>query len=281
MSNTVAVFPPLQDRKTCWIVSVRHSNRTLLLVSALLFAASAAVTILWCGSMSSMGEMPMPGGWSMSMAWMRMPGQTWLSAGASFVGMWVVMMVAMMMPCLVPMLSCYHRAVCTARETRPGRLTALVGVGYFFVWAMLGVALFPVGVALATFEMRCASLSQAVPMAAGLVVLVAGALQFTPWKTHQLACWRHEHQVGHESPQTAASAWQHGMRLGLHCSYCCAGFTAVLLVMGVMDLRVMTAVTAAITVERLAPGAERVCRSLGAVIVGAGLLLIARAAGRV
>jgi hypothetical protein len=39
-------------------------------VSALLFAASAAVTIVWCASMSA-GEMPMPGGWTMSMAWMK------------------------------------------------------------------------------------------------------------------------------------------------------------------------------------------------------------------
>jgi hypothetical protein len=42
--------------------------------------------------------MPMPGGWTMSMAWMRMPGQTWPGAAASFLGMWVVMMVAMMLP---------------------------------------------------------------------------------------------------------------------------------------------------------------------------------------
>ena len=46
----------------------------------------------------------MPGGWSMSMAWMRMPGQTWPGAAASFLAMWAVMMVAMMLPSLVPML---------------------------------------------------------------------------------------------------------------------------------------------------------------------------------
>jgi hypothetical protein len=34
------------------------------------------------------------------MAWMRMPGQTWPGAAASFLGMWVVMMVAMMLPYL-------------------------------------------------------------------------------------------------------------------------------------------------------------------------------------
>ena len=63
------------------------SQRAFFGVSALLFGASAAVTIVWCASMSAMGEMPMPGGWTMSMAWMQMPGQTWPGAAASFLGM--------------------------------------------------------------------------------------------------------------------------------------------------------------------------------------------------
>jgi hypothetical protein len=78
------------------MVSGRASERTFFGISALLFAASAAVTIVWCASMSAMGEMPMPGGWTMSMAWMRMPGQTWPGDAVSFLGIWVVMMVAMM-----------------------------------------------------------------------------------------------------------------------------------------------------------------------------------------
>jgi predicted metal-binding membrane protein len=82
--------------------------------------------------------MPMPGGWTMSMAWMRMPGQTWPGAAASFLGMWVVMMVAMLLPSLVPMLWRYRQAVGRTGETRLGRLTALVGVGYFFVWIVFG-----------------------------------------------------------------------------------------------------------------------------------------------
>jgi predicted metal-binding membrane protein len=53
----------------------------------------------------------------------------------------------------------------------------------------------------------------------------------------------------------------------------------ILLVIGVMDLRAMAVVAAAITVERLAPAGERVARITGAVVVGAGLFLIARAAG--
>jgi hypothetical protein len=54
------------------------AQRSFFGVSALLFAASVAVTIVWCASMSAMGAMPMPGGWTMSMAWMRTPGQQWI-----------------------------------------------------------------------------------------------------------------------------------------------------------------------------------------------------------
>ena len=69
------------------------------------------MTIVWCASMSAMGGMAMPGGWTMSMMWMRMPGQSWLAVAASFLGMWMVMMVAMMLPSLAPMLWRYRQAV--------------------------------------------------------------------------------------------------------------------------------------------------------------------------
>src|SRR5262245_53669645 len=114
------------------MVSERTSQRAFFGVSVLLFAASAAGTIVWCASMSAMGEMAMPGDWTMSMVWMRMPGQTWPGAAAVFLGMWVVMMVAMMLPSLVPMLWRYRQAVGSTGEARLGRLTALVSVGYFF-----------------------------------------------------------------------------------------------------------------------------------------------------
>jgi predicted metal-binding membrane protein len=274
----------------------RGSQRAFFGVSALLFAASAAVTIVWCASMSAMGGMPMPGGWTMSMAWMRMPGQTWPGAAASFLGMWVVMMVAMMLPSLVPMLWRYRQAVgrtaasakATAScaeaprrrgETRLGRLTALVGVGYFFVWTVFGMAAFPLGVALAAVEMQQPALARAVPIAVGVVVLIAGSLQLTAWKARHLACCREAPGRGRTLPADAGTAWRHGLRLGLHCSHCCAGLIAILLVMGVMDLRAMAVVAAAITIERLAPAGERVARAIGAVVVGAGLFLIGRAAG--
>ena len=44
------------------MASERAPRHASLGVSALLFAASAAVTVVWCASMLAMGEMPMPGG---------------------------------------------------------------------------------------------------------------------------------------------------------------------------------------------------------------------------
>jgi len=249
-----------------------------LAASALLFAASAAVTIVWCASMSSVDDMSMPGGWTMSMAWMRMPGQTWPGAAASFLGMWIVMMVTMMLPSLVPMLLRYRQAVSATGERRLGRLTALVGAGYFSVWTAFGMAVFPQSAALATVEMQQAGLARAVPVAVGVVVLIAGMVQLTAWKTHHLACCQAPAMRGSVLPSDVGTAWRHGLRLGLHCIYCCASLLAILLVVGVMDLRAMAVVTAAITVERLAPD-ERVARAIGAVVVLTGLFVIARATG--
>jgi predicted metal-binding membrane protein len=243
------------------------------------FIASAAVTIAWCASMSGMRAMSMPGGWTMSMAWMRMPGQTWPGLAASFLGMWVVMMVAMMLPSLVPMLGRYRQAVGTAGEARLGWLTTLVGVGYFAVWTLFGVAAFALGVALAEATMQVRALSHAVPFAAGAVVVIAGVFQLTGWKAQQLARCKEAPGRGRTLPADAGTAWRHGLRLGAHCSYSSANLMAILLVIGVMDLLLMAVVTAAITLERVAPSGERIARAIGFVIVAAGLFLIARAAG--
>ena len=259
------------------MASAQTSEHAFFGVSALLFAASAAVTIGWCISMSTMGGMPMPGGWTMSMAWMRMPDQSWPGAAASFLCMWMVMMLAMMLPPLVPMLRRYREAVGRPADTRLNGLTALAGVGYFFVWTVFGMAAFPLGVALAAVAMQQPALARAVPLAVGIVILIAGCLQFTAWKSRHLTCCRELPGRGRTLPADAGTAWRHGLRLGLHCGLCCASLMAVLLVIGVMDLRVMAVVGAAIAVERLAPAGERVARATGAVAIGAGLFLTLQA----
>jgi predicted metal-binding membrane protein len=260
------------------MASEQASQPAFFGAAALLFAASAALTIAWSTSMSSM-EMTMPGGWTMSMMWMPMPGGSWLSTAASFLGMWMVMMVAMMLPSLLPMLHRYRRAVCGSGATQLGRLTALVGAGYFLVWTAFGMIAFPVGVALGALAMAQPELARVVPLAISAIVVIAGALQFSAWKARNLACCRAVPAACARPLQAdVGTALRHGLRLGLHCCGCCAGLTTILLVIGAMDLRVMAMVTAAITLERIAPSGERVARIIGAITIVAGLILFAHGA---
>ena len=259
------------------MASERASRQALFGVSALLFAGSAAVTIVWSASMSAMSGMSMPGGWSMSMAWMRMPGQTWPGAAASFLGMWVVMMVAMMLPSLVPMLLRYRRSVRGADGIHLHGLTALVGVGYFVIWAVVGTAAYAAGAGVMALGMRWEKVAQWLPVAAGMVLLVAGGVQFTSWKARQLTLWREGPGRGCPSVPNALGAWRHGLRLGVRCSLCCGSLMLALLTIGMMDLVAMAAVTLAISAERLAPVPLRVARVAGVAIVVVGVLTIARA----
>jgi predicted metal-binding membrane protein len=154
-----------------------------------------------------------------------------------------------------------------------------VGAGYFFVWAVLGMAVFSLGAALAAIAMQQPALARAVPIAAGVVVLIAGALQFSAWKAHHLACCRR----GTRELPHGAGRRRHGLatwpapRTPLQLLLCRSDGGRP--VIGVMDLRAMAVAATVITVERLAPAVDRIARSIGAVAGGAGLLLIARAAG--
>ena len=214
----------------------------------------------------------------MSTGWMPMPGQTWADAAAMFAGMWAAMMVPMMLPSLVPMLRRYRRGVGAIGGIRRGALTAIVAVAYFAVWTLCGVAVFPVGSALAELAMRHPPLARAVPIAACAVVLAAGTLQLTAWKARQLACCRAPARDS-ALPADAGAAWRHGVRLGWQCARCCANLMAILLAVGIMDVRAMAVVTAAITLERRAPASARVARAIGVVTVTLAAVAIAHAVG--
>jgi predicted metal-binding membrane protein len=215
----------------------------------------------------------------MPMTWMPMCGESWIGAGASFLGMWTVMMTAMMLPSLLPALWRYRQAVSGAGELSSALLTLPAAAGYFLVWTLIGAAVYPVGCVVMALVMRYPALLHAAPFATGLVVLGAGALQFTRWRSRHLACCRdvcRGESVGcaRESLANGWSSWCHGVRLGFHCALCCAGLTAVLLVTGIMELPAMLAATAAVMLERMAPAAVRAPQLIGVVMLGAGLLLI-------
>ncbi len=265
------------------------SERAFLGACALLFLVCAGVTIYWSESMS--GGMTMPGGWTLPMVWTRMPEQTWPSAAATFMGMWLVMMAAMMLPSQAPMILHYRHTAYSLGAKHPSRLAVLAGAGYFCVWAIVGAAVYPLGALLAAAEMQWMGLASLAPFATGIVLLAVGCVQLTTWKARQLkggpdlpvevpAQFPEAHSASlARSAWFARSAWQFGLRAGWQCFLCCAGLMLILIATGVMDIGVMAAIAAAITLEQLAPAGELVARGIGVAAILAGVFMILHALG--
>lgn len=249
------------------------SERPLRVSCALLFVGSAAATIFLCNSMSGGAFFTT----APSMAFMRMGGQSWAGAAATFLAMWSLMMVAMMVPALAPMLTTFRRSVRMCDEERLAAPTVVAGAAYFLVWSAIGLVAWPLGVAVTQAAERSPTVARALPIAAALVVLAAGALQLSPWKIRQLRRCREDPDCCRRLRGELRVAWRHGLHLGGHCVRCCLPFTLVLLATDVMNLAVMAAVTVAIALERFAPGAERVARALGGATLALGVAMLARA----
>ena len=169
---------------------------------------------------------------------------------ASSLAMWMLMMTAMMLPPLAPALQRYRVAAGNVWQTLP------VAAGYLFVWALAALAVYPLG----------DRISGLAPIGTGILVTLAGLVQFTRWKAKYLACCRGEHG-GPRVP-----AWRHGVRHGMHCICCCGNLMAALLVVGAMDVWPMVAVTAAITFERFL--GQRAARAVGVLTCAFGVFLL-------
>ncbi len=116
------------------------------------------------------------------------------------------------------------------------------------------------------------------PLAAGLVLLMAGGAQLTSWKARQLALCREGSGCGCPSAPDSFGAWRHGLQLGVRCGLCCGSLMLALLASGMMNPVAMAGATLAISVERLAPAPMRVARAVGVALVVVGVLKIAGAA---
>jgi predicted metal-binding membrane protein len=203
---------------------------------------------------------------------MHMPPATSFGDAAEFVGMWLTMMAPMMLPSLMPLLWRYHRSVPAASVLARHGLTALVGVGYFAVWALLAVVIYAGAAALAGLETR----GEWLRLQSGLIgaaLLLAGAVQLSSWKARQLARCRGE-SVCIPGP-TARRAWRHGLELGVQCALSCGNLMLALLALGMMNPVAMAAVTLAVTAERLAPAPRPIARVAGVAIAAVGVLTMA------
>jgi predicted metal-binding membrane protein len=180
---------------------------------------------------------------------------------AEYVGMWMLTMVPMMLPSLVPVLLRYRRSVRGAELEAYG-LTGLVMAGYYTVWVVIGVAVWAAGAGIMAAEMRWGWVGEWRSVGVGVLLLVGGGVQASEWKARQLAVW-HEMAVRGGSPEaTALGPVRLGLHLGVRCSLGCGNLMLALFAIGMMNVVAMAVMTVVITAERLVPATVR-CRSRG------------------
>jgi len=194
-------------------------------------------------------------------------------AFAAAASMWLLMVVAMMTPTVLPWILAYATLVTPVKGARPWRATGAFTAGYLIVWlaysvvaALLQVTLARAGLLL---DDRLAT------ALGGVVLVVAGAFQFMPLKGACLAHCR--------SPLSYFIAhWKDGpiggLRLGLahgaYCLGCCWLVMLTALAMGVMNLAWMALLTLILVVEQVAPGGLWVGRMCGAGLAAWGVSLL-------
>ena len=245
-------------------------------VASGVFAIAAAYT-LYAG-LHMTGGMGMPGGWTMPMMWMATPGQSLLSSAAMFLLVWQAMMIAMMLPSSWPMLELYARVARHSGHRRPLLHTSVVAAGYFAVWAAFGCAAFVLGIEISRAAMISGRVSRLIPDAAGVVLILSGVWQLSPMKQ---ACLKHCREpllfLGHAYRRGTWGAMRVGLHHGAFCAACCWALMMMQLLLGIMNLAIMTGVAAIIATEKLWRRGPALARLVGVVSIGAGLFLLLKA----
>ena len=204
-------------------------------------------------------------------------GMPWTAADVFFTFvMWAVMMVGMMAGTAAPVLLLFAAAR-AGRGERGARLAVLMfGLGYLTVWVGFSACAALAQWALHQTAMLSPAMTASSPYLGGAILIGAGAYQLTPWKGACLTqCrsplgflmtnWR-DGELG---------ALQMGARHGAYCLGCCWALMCVLFVVGVMNLVWVATLTGFVLLEKIGPAGTIVARAAGAVMVLAGILLIA------
>lgn len=203
----------------------------------------------------------------------------WTLPDLSFaVLMWAVMMIAMMVPSAAPMILIFATVNRKrAAENAPLIRTGLFLLGYVAVWAAFSLL-----AALGQWVLHAAALISdptiaVAPRLGGLLLVAAGAYQFTPLKNACLS--RCQSPLGFiltEWREGASGAIVMGLRHGIFCAGCCWVLMALLFVAGVMNLLWVAAIAALVLVEKMAPPGRAVSWLAGAILIAWGAWLLAQ-----
>ena len=200
---------------------------------------------------------------------------------AWFVGVWVTMTAAMMLPSAAPMVAAVRRAAAgRGGRPAPAAATALFVGGYLVAWTAYGLIAYGAYRLLAAHPPGWIAWDRGGPVVVGLAVAAAGAYQLTPLKR---ACLRHcrtpLHFVMHRWRPGRGGAVAMGTEHGGWCVGCCAGLMVVLFAVGVMSLWWMALVAAVIFAEKVLPAGERLAVPVAVCLLALGAV-IAVAPGR-
>jgi predicted metal-binding membrane protein len=252
----------------------------LLASLALLTGAAWILTIYQAVSMSMPMGIAVRGGMSgEGMAGMAMGGMAatgWSLGGAAlFVGLWTVMMVAMMLPAAASMVFMFASAQ-ARRGPDVAVPTWIFVAGYILVWAAAGLvvyALVQAGSDLAT-RLAPAERSSWAPPALGITVAAAGLYQFTPLKR---VCLNHCRSplafITLHWREGRLGALAMGLRHGIYCLGCCWALFAVLVAAGVMSMAWMLLLTFVVFAEKMFPHGRRAAVVTGAVLIAVGTVV--------
>ncbi len=185
-----------------------------------------------------------------------------------FMGMWSLMMTAMMLPAVAPVASLYLRTIVS---DRPRRLGLFVG-GYLIVWGTVGI---PAYIALRFVDDRVADSTATMRTIAVVVLAAAGIYQLTPLKA---VCLRHcRSPLGQLLHYGNIKGRGKDLKVALHhagfCLGCCWALMALFLAFGVMNLWAMLGLAVIVFAEKLLPHGETIGRLFGAAFVVLALLV--------
>ncbi len=191
-----------------------------------------------------------------------------------FLGLWVVMMAAMMLPSVAPVAVLWTRVISgtSAGLGRIARLGTFLG-GYLLTWALVGAAAF--AALIGTGRLLTASPTAAKWLGVAIFT-AAGIYQLTPWKDWCLR--RCRSPVGALMYYAGFRGRGRDLRVGMHhgatCAGCCWGLMIVLIAVGVMNIAVMATLAAVIFAEKLWRYGKPFGLAVGVVLVAIGVLAI-------